>query len=236
MLGLNRAPAWRFFAAGKHPCARDFIHVGVQTPLSGSLADWMVRGFRAEKAERGVSAASIVWRFWLRGGPGEIVCGLLKESSDSIGRPFPLLLVGGGRLPEREGPWQELPLILSGLWQQMEELSAPETSDLGCLERGLETLLPPQGGEPSGMETGAPSVFSPPRLHDGGFILLKLHQQMSGAACEEELRVAGKFLTEHVSRPPIGAFIGGESGAPRYGVLTRPLRTADFATLWSRGF
>jgi type VI secretion system protein VasJ len=49
-------------------------------------------------------------------------CGLGRDSSDSIGCPYPLLIMGEGRLKGWEKRWSQLPVQLNRTWKRMESI------------------------------------------------------------------------------------------------------------------
>ncbi|MCK7512001.1 MAG: hypothetical protein MZV70_53455 [Desulfobacterales bacterium] len=75
--------------------------------------------------------------------PGELVCGLLRDSLDGAGRPFPFLIVGTGRLEGWEKHWVYLPEIVGGLWERLELLSTKRVFDLEELKADVGRLPSP---------------------------------------------------------------------------------------------
>ena len=61
------------------------------------------------------------WRFWAKGANKKaLVCGVARDSSDSVGRPYPLLVVGTGPLADWEDEWELLPAACENTWNQMD--------------------------------------------------------------------------------------------------------------------
>ena len=100
MLGsLIKGPTWCWAAVGKHPVAADYIRLGNSTSLLDAVADWVAKGYDELLRMDGRSQDSHSWRFWLRGVKKDtLICGLCRDSSDRIGRPYPLMIMGEGRL------------------------------------------------------------------------------------------------------------------------------------------
>jgi len=85
---------------GKHPVAMDYFHLGTSAPLVNAFGAWIENGYQkvVSPARNGLALHS--WRFWARGiQKGHIACGVVRDSSDSTGRPYPLLVMGIGKLP-----------------------------------------------------------------------------------------------------------------------------------------
>jgi type VI secretion system protein VasJ len=106
--------------------------------MAKSLAGWMEVGYGGI-SPCGDSVSDLkAWRFWARGpSRGQICCGILRDSADRFGRPYPLLVAGTGPLPGWEEAWDLLPIVLEKNWQQMDRLT---TRSFGLL-RELEDEL-----------------------------------------------------------------------------------------------
>jgi len=55
---------------------------------------------------------------------GALVCGVVRDSVDRLGRPYPLLVLGTGSLREWESHWDLLPYACLPVWQRIEYLGA----------------------------------------------------------------------------------------------------------------
>ena len=85
------------------------------------------------------------WRFWAQvpGKKDNIVCGVVRQSSDKIGRPYPLIIVGTGVLGSCWKKWDLLPSGLDNLWQRMETLAAGRAADVRFFEDELKCIPSP---------------------------------------------------------------------------------------------
>jgi len=137
---------WSFAAVGKHPAARDYFRLGNRSALSDGFADWVAGGYASFSAAGGKESPSPrSFRFWARGaGPGALACGVLRDSSDAVGRPFPLLILGCGAVEGWEKRWDALPQACEGAWGQMEALANRSLRDLKRFEEDLAWIRPPQ--------------------------------------------------------------------------------------------
>ena len=93
MQHLTAPEGWRFAAFGKHPGAKDYIRLGSTTPMLEGIADWVDKGYAGIEGKKKGMADAASWRFWSKGfGPGALVCGVVRDSADRLGRPYPLLV------------------------------------------------------------------------------------------------------------------------------------------------
>lgn len=233
---------WRWTAVGKHPAATDYIQLEGGSSLLNAVSDWMAKGY--EEINRGGNARQghYSWRFWLRGvQKGGLICGLACDSSDRIGRPFPLLIMGEGMLKGWEKTWDALPMRLAKTWGRMEFIASHRYDDAQGLAAELRTLtvgeVPPADNPPA---ASLPNQALP--VDDL-------------AACAEQLRQAGRAivglnnlggldpgqaaiqwhqgLKSYCSDIPRAVFLGGTPHYAYLAVLQHPLNTADFVKLWT---
>ena len=233
---------WLWAAHGKHPAAKDYFSIGSRFPLLAVFVEWIRMGYAppAGGGERG--DALISWRFWARGpGKGELACGLLRDSRDSFGRPYPLLILGNGRLPGWERHWEHLPEACHGVWLQLEDICASNSGTLGELEEKLGAMWQP---EPCRERQGAsvssvPEAWEMPRReaqrmarHEMGSVTLGGHDSPDGDFLTQTLFLT-KVLKDSAVTPPGAFFIGGTFGKPLLFFFRRPMRAADFRALWN---
>ena len=251
MLGLTRSdPNWRWVACGKHPSVKDFFSIGLDFQLAGIFSDWIKRGYPALAERKPFVQGLRSWRFWARGAQkNDIVCGLLRDSYDSLGRPYPLLIIGTGPLPSWEDQWDILPLVCEKTWRQAEYFSTNKFSDLKTLENEILKTRPPVPEWPDLQNTSdklaelttMPETFTP--------ILAQLNNQ----TVNESLNVVGSIaidseaaydsftlilyvnsiLKNRLRAAPNAIFIGGTFEQSYLVFFRRPMKSADFMTLWS---
>lgn len=122
---LGAVGRWQWAAFGKHPAALDFIRIGRDLPIFSAFSGWLTSGQQALETGKDRRTGAYSWRFWARGaGKDHLLCGLLRASSDRIGRPYPFLMMGTGEIRAWEKGWDLLPLGLEGLWRRMESISS----------------------------------------------------------------------------------------------------------------
>ena len=225
-------PGWQWIACGKHPAARDYIRLGNQFPLGSSIYSWVEQGY--SQLRHGKSDQQpIKWRFWMNGSAREkLACGILMESADAIGRPYPLLMMGSGNLPGWEAVWEHLPIACEPVWRDAESLAFNEPNTLSKMLTGLDRMASPT--EILLDDDTLPPVL-PLRTLNGDltseFGLFSLEtQNWSSVATAAAMRLS-LMLKEASPAPPVAVFIGGNETA-YMAVMRRPLKFSDFSVLW----
>ncbi|GLI38316.1 type VI secretion system protein TssA [Geobacter hydrogenophilus] len=144
MLGTDTTTTWHWSAFGKHPAAADYFRLGHSSPFVDGLTKWVESGYTLQSERSAAPPPFCSWRFWARGfGRESLVLGVVRVSSDSLGRPYPLLIMGSGPLEGWEGQWDLLPFACEKSWCQIEFLATNTFGDLKKLEEGLQGLRPP---------------------------------------------------------------------------------------------
>ncbi len=247
MLGpVKSGVQWNWAAYGKHPSAKDYFRIGPESPLSKSFSDWVDRGYRDVVSRNYSGRAPVAWRFWARGaGRESLACGLLKDSSDSLGRPYPFLVIGSGCLKDWESQWDLLPIACEKPWGGMEYLSSRAFEDLRTLETAVRNLRPPfpdwtgfsrkmeilmrksncssetggcqwDAGDPAGGEAG----------------IIRLDRETFHDRCAL-IRMWHRLLRRRDNTAPNAIFMGGTFERSYMAFFKRPLLTGDFVRLWS---
>ncbi len=237
MLGsVKHKAGWIWYASGKHPAAKDFFEIGARDPLLQAFANWVAGGFRqwANQTER--KSAQNSWRFWTRSThKQQLICGISRDSCDSFGRSFPLVVVGCGYLKKWQAHWELLPLVLDKTWQQMEYLATKRLYDFSHLEEEVRLLPYPteNWASLSGSMTEAPAPPQP-RIDRsdplvGMMPLINVAQnELPGHLC-----MMHATLKKRSKQPPNAVFMGGIPEKSCLVTFNRPLRSEDFSTLWS---
>jgi type VI secretion system protein VasJ len=230
--------SWQWAAAGKHPAARDFMEAGQAFPLFDALYRWMEKGYEAGTPEKDVAGLHS-WRFWARGGKKNgVACGLLKDSCDNIGRPYPLLIMGTGELERWEEHWDLLPLACETTWGQMESFSTRMFQNFQELENDLFGMrIPvPRWDNFSGTDfstyTSSPSRLLIENCVPGEVFSVQLDPL---PAQDQKMQILAwhRLCKNHVNDLPVIVFMGssGEK-APNLFMARRALSLEDFKKLW----
>jgi type VI secretion system protein VasJ len=246
---MGQDSKWLWAAHGKHPSTKDFFSIGSRFPLVSVFSEWIKKGYPplAEAGKQAVRGCS--WRFWARGGvKGELACGLLRDSHDCFGRPYPLLIMGTGQLPCWEEHWNLLPEVCEKLWCRIELVSARRFGALGELEEELGKIRPPgpewsDCGSIPGRATGGAGVFSlTPQIQEK-------YAEVARNTCDKEMGCIrfgnddandihalimhlNSVLKSNVGKAPNTLFIGGTNNETALFFFRRPMRPDDLLTLW----
>ena len=255
MLGSLASPSyWRWAAHGKHPAAGDYFRLGDDLPLLRAFANWVSQGYQAFSSKRPVSGSCHrSWRFWAKGAArGQLVSGLLKDSTDRHGRLFPLLLMGTGPLTGWEEQWDLVPFACEGSWNQMERLGTRGFEALREFEAEVHKIRGPSA-EWSLFKTNQEEVekavssgggTNPPlQLDDVEKRVALLSRQseisipLTKGASDDQFALISFWhsrLRARLERVPSVVFMGGDQEEALMILLQRPLRPDDFFQLWSR--
>ena len=244
MLGsVIKSRSWCWAAVGKHPAAADYIRLGDSSSLLDALADWVAKGYDELLRSNNRPQGAHSWRFWLRGvKKGALICGLGKDSSDRIGRPYPLMIMGEGTLKGWEKNWLLLPIQLNRAWKNMEYIASRRFDDARAMEEEIQTLNAPQAGDEASQSSPADELENPAvdgqvhgcreQLLTTGFGMISLNSLGEVDSDQTIVRCHGR-LNGCCKDIPRGVFIGGTPQHTYISVVEHPLATADFVRLWT---
>jgi type VI secretion system protein VasJ len=142
MLGMNpQGSLWRWSAWGKHPSFRDYFDYRVDLPLLRAFAGWVESG-ALEKAALKKAPTCFSYRFWTRGtSTDNLICGILRDSGDSFGRPYPLLIMGNGSIPGWNRNWDMTFQAFDATLSRFETLSANSFENFRRFEQELQGIV-----------------------------------------------------------------------------------------------
>lgn len=251
MLGsLKSAPAWKWAAFGKHPVAGDYFNAGPADPFFQAFSGWVENGYRQVSSGRRNSKDLYSWRFWAKGQQRDsLIFGVGRDSFDTIGRPYPLVIMGAGVLPDWQRHLPLLPFALEKPWIQMEYAATKRYMDFSQLETDTRRLPPPvaQWSELQNEELRRREACYPAGNPDREKIQKRVADfsaepeflaLFDTTACLDAIAAAGLWhseLTANNSIVPNAAFLGGILNATYLAVFKRPLKVPDFIRLWSVG-
>lgn len=247
MLGLGKRKKtvikWQWDVSGKHPAAKDFFAFGEKSLMAEAFSEWIRRG--AEKlasSSKELLNHSCSWRFWAKTPQtGILACGVIRNSCDSVGRPFPLLVMGAGNLEKWEKHWELLPFACEGVWRQMEQLASKNYKSFEAFQQEVGMLRPPPGSwkelslEKSGL-AGKSAASSDLNFHlrslDQDQALFLPLQETDEHDFFSMIDNVYSLLKIKISVPPNSLFVGGRVESPGLVLLKRPLSGKDFERMW----
>jgi type VI secretion system ImpM family protein len=253
MLGLGKSKnRWHWAACGKHPVARDYFRLSLNTSLLSAFENWIEKGYQVLSSSQPSARSVYSWRFWAKGiKKGNLICGVAKDSSDSMGRPYPLLVMGDGMLDGWEDHWDFLPHAFETTWDQIEYISSRRFENLKGLEHEVYAIKNPK---PDWLEWKSQNrnPKKPQSLPNALTISNHNDEIKKKAAClseemevlvpldmhthEDFLSVAGHWnsvFKNYSLDIPNAVFLGGVPEKHFLAVFNRPLNSNDFVRLWS---
>jgi type VI secretion system protein VasJ len=238
MQRLTAPGGWRFAAFGKHPGAKDYIRLGSATPILAGIADWVDKGYAGIEGKKKGMADAASWRFWSKGfGPGALVCGVVRDSVDRLGRPYPLLVLGTGSLREWEGHWDLLPYACLPVWQRIEYLGAQRYEEIGRFESAIRGLHPPapEWGDFSGRrdrDVAATGQETDEAVPGEAIRFLRLDGALGRDPFPEAVGWQSRLRRDD-GNAPNAVFFGGTISRAYLGIFRKALATPDFARIWN---
>ncbi|MCL5966159.1 MAG: type VI secretion system-associated protein TagF [Deltaproteobacteria bacterium] len=252
MLGAVKGSGeWLWAAVGKHPVARDYIRLGRSSPMMDGFSAWVDGGYRdLHSREPKGNPALRSFRFWALGaGPGLLACGVVRDSHDAVGRPFPLLIMGSGSLRDWEERWDLLPLACEGAWEQIESLAGRRFAELRPLEEAVGRIRPPQplwngyaetgsalregrsgtGDEAAGRFRGIERKAEAAAREAAGIVSL---DEPPGTDVFLAIQAWHAGLKRGAKEPPKALFMGGNAERACLAFFRRPLSAGDFPRIW----
>jgi type VI secretion system protein VasJ len=241
---------WRWAFCGKHPVARDFVRFGADDAAMKVFAEWIDQGFNMLSGRYQTRTKPVSWRLWVRGSrSGSLLCGLMRDSCDSIGRPYPLMILGSGPLLDWEDHWELLPLACEQTWNEIEYLSTGKFENLERLKKGIGSIKPPLAqwsdfvqvntkkemmedelsvittANADEKDSGIPNIGS-----DEIYFNLNKAKKADHFTTISSLHVLAK---RQRNTTPHAMFAGGSVERSFLALFMRPLSSSDFVKLWT---
>jgi len=249
---MNQENTWQFAAFGKHPVVKDYVKIGENSSFTEGFAEWVENGYGALTSKSKASPEFCSWRFWTKGsGKDSIICGVIRESSDSLGRPYPFFIMGTGMLQGWEDNWDLLPIACENTWVQLEYLATHKFDDVKNIEAEMEKLRPPVGpwSLHSGKKVALNEIGSPLDPYASFIDLNQLNKQAAGLAGKTEIFVSldrgsctdkilpvslwHNIFKDTIKSVPSAMFLGGTLDKSYMAAFKRALSAGDFVQLWS---
>jgi type VI secretion system protein VasJ len=249
---MSSANGWQWAAYGKHPVAKDYVSLCEHLPLVRTFSNWIDKGYQLLRPDGNAAPRYRSWRFWAGGARGDtLACGLLRDSRDGVGRPYPFLILGSGSLNQWSEHWDLLPFACEKAWGQMEKASLQTYDALSSLEGEIRRISPPypQWSEFVKEKEGLWEAHEAPGNQGLPDIVATITEQVRFLESAAELYIPLKqwslcdpfvlvscwhsLLKVHHRETPKVVFMGGTPDSACLAVFRRPLVPNDFARLWS---
>jgi type VI secretion system protein VasJ len=221
--------------------------------MAGGFSEWVETGYRALPGKSGAPGEFHSFRFWAKG-PGKdcLVLGVVRDSSDDIGRPYPFFALGTGPLNGWEEHWDLLPLACETPWGRIEYLSGRGVQDLRRMEVEVaQRLRPPESNWQELADRRRAVSPQGPGFAAGGpcMDLKEMERRASALSGRAEIVVSLEasastdptstaalwtyLLRKCGAAAPNIVFLGGGLDASYLAVFRRALLPADFVRLWT---
>jgi type VI secretion system protein VasJ len=134
----------KWFVSGKHPMFADYFTIGDDTRLTMAFRKWVSSGYERFVNNKGQLKQDCSYRFWSKGDSDQsLVLGLLKSSTDSLGRPFPLLIIGTVHINDWQQRWPFLTRQLEPIWHMVDKKATDKYQTMQDIAKELAKIAPP---------------------------------------------------------------------------------------------
>ena len=226
---------FKISAFGKHPAFDDFFSIQVESAIARALAAWIEKA-AAQTPPAHRKNTSCSYRFWTKGIKNyDLVLGLVRDSSDRMGRPYPLLITAGVAIKNWQKTWQYIFTAFDSVFRTFEASATGRYDDFKSFESALQNI-------------NGQVVKAPGKTVDKLSNCILAFYKQDGRENRLSLPVAKLLATFKNTgvkpdtwgffkkNPPIpgAVFLGGMPDMPMIHVFNRPLRAQDFNRLFAR--
>ena len=253
MLGIGKPKnIWNWAACGKHPVARDYFRINLTTSLLSAFESWFEKGYQVLGKQQKAARTVYSWRFWAKGiKKGNMICGVGKDSSDSIDRQYPLFIMGDGFLDGWEEDWDLLNDAFEKTWNQIEYISSRRFDDLKGMETEVNAIKNPSHkwmelkshnesrGKTHSLSNAVTISIDHEEIMEKANLLsqkMEVLIPLDHQTRANPFDTAGQWcslLKDHCSDVPNAVFMGGVPEKHFLAIFNRSLNTNDFVRLWS---
>ncbi len=234
MLGIGKEKSVpQISAYGKHPAFDDYFSMNIDSPLAKALSSWVERGAEQGK-DRTENKKPRSFRFWIRGIKKEdLVLGIVRDSSDSLGRYYPLLILALAQMKNRDRLWHRIFSDFSFVFREFENKIAARYDTFKDFEMTLSQQIFLQADlkkrESTGLSTRIRTWFDKEKYRESMVLpIATLTKAYAGQASGGGKPGFFKRKTEL----PSAVFIGGLTDNPCVAFFNRPLQAQDFFHLF----
>ena len=246
MLGIGKNKKKIQVAAhGKHPAFNDYFSLNMDFPMASALASWVEKGTGLKKTHDNSSIHA--FRFWVRGiKKGELIFGVIRDSSDNMGRVYPLIIMAKVFVKDWEKRWN---YILSGfetIFRTFEDITASRYENFREFETRMARVVSRELArvKDSGMEWQYDYKTLDERSRLPGIMLAWFNENSVNKAMTIQVAALSNGFASNTShgKPqgvsgnkkeiPGAVFLGGLPDSPCLSIFSRPLRAEDFTNLF----
>ena len=220
-------------AFGKHPAFDDFFSIQVASPIPRALVAWIEKAV-VQHPPAHQKATSCSYRFWTKGIKNyDLTLGLVRDSSDRMGRPYPLLITAGVAIKNWQKTWQDIFSVFEPVFRTFEASAAGRHDDFKSFETALQNINGQRVNAPGKTVDKLPHSILAFYKQDGKKNRLSLPVSKLLAAFENT-GVKPDTWGFFKKNPPIpgAVFLGGMPDMPMIHMFNRPLRAQDFNRLF----
>ena len=243
MLGIGKPKTnFELAAYGKHPAFNDFFSINTDSPLTRALSAWVEKGAKLnENKDRKRQIRS--FRFWVRGiKKGDLVLGIIRDSSDRMGRLYPLLVLAKGFVQGWEKNWNYMFNRFETVFRSLEDFTAARYENFREFETKLTQIRIPEllcTNHP-GVEIEKGSILPEKMIawfeKNGGkgalaLPIATLLNNFESFPRKHDRTWHGLF--KPTPQGPGAVFQGGLPDNPILTIYARPLKTEDFFDLFN---
>ncbi|WDP92872.1 MAG: type VI secretion system-associated protein TagF [Desulfobacter sp.] len=234
MLGIGKKSRDQTITAhGKHPAFGDYFSINMEaSPLAGALSAWIEQGVKLEKF-LGAKTNTCAFRFWIKGIKKEdLVLGIVRDSSDSMGRPYPLLVMSTFRMKDRERQWHNIFTWFDPVFRRFEEVAAARHETFRAFETAISRpgFAGPKTKEKESSRLALTLMGWFKKEKDKEAMILPVTELETGYT--GAVRQEGGWGLFKRTEMPSTVFLGGVTDRPRAAFYNRPLKAADFIDLF----
>nr|WP_319490564.1 type VI secretion system-associated protein TagF [uncultured Desulfobacter sp.] len=229
----DTAYQFKISAFGKHPAFDDFFSIQVESPITRALVAWIEKAV-GQHPPAHQKATSCSYRFWTKGIKNyDLTLGLVRDSSDRMGRPYPLLITAGVAIKNWQKTWQDIFSIFEPVFRTFEASAAGRHDDFKSFETELRNINVQRVNAPGKTVDKLPHSILAFYKQDGKENRLSLPVSKLLAAFENT-GVKPDTWGFFKKYPPIpgAVFLGGVPDMPMIHMFNRPLRAQDFNRLF----
>ena len=235
MLGISKKKVMvEFSAHGKHPAFNDYFNLNTGSPLANALSGWVEKGAKLGGTSR-KNEKIRSFRFWVRGmNKGELGIGIVRDSSDSLGRTYPLIIMAQGSGRDWEKRWPYVFNHFDSVFRAFEEMTAARYDSFKAFETRLaktsfSAFLSVTEDDRSELPETMMAWFRQGR--DKGALAMPVATFLKKASSYPRPIRQGLFKKR--VQPPGAVFLGGLPENPLVAIYARPLTAKDFHTVFT---